>query len=303
MLYSVIQSTRLNKAQEAKLAWHIARGSKTASEALFNANVPLAIKIANDFYRSELSLDDLTQEAMLGLLEATITFNPKKGKFANWAGINIRKHIHEYIWHNSRLTYLPHSYRTLYNKISAIETKYFIKYRVNPTLNTLAKLTGKTAYQLQTLKDLYSNNSLDAEVNEDSFSLLDTIADPNTIEPFNNITNKDQQTHIKYLLSKLSRAAQVAIILRYGLFGHVPKNLPELSTCCGISMERVRQIIAYGLNKMKKELGNMDKLGIILSHSSIIDINLDLKSKKHANSKLQADIHDCGTKASKKKAY
>ena len=112
------------------------------------------------------------------------------------------------------------------------------------------------------------------------------------------------KTHfIKYLLSTLSRQAQIAVILRYGLFGHTSKNLPELENCGGRSSERIRQIIAYGLNKMKKELGNMDKLGIILSHSSIIDINLDLKSKKHANSKLQADIHDCGTKASKKKAY
>lgn len=251
----------LTMEDEVRLAELIEKGDDEARQTMINANLRLVVKIAQDYSKYGVPLQDLISEGNIGLMKAVDRFNPEKGnKLSTYAAWWIKQSIKRALAYQGKTIRLPVHMIDKISKTRKISDMVAESLGREPTDHELAEELGISRTKLAMIKQAsQSPASLDAPIGEDdSAAYGDIIADTKMSDPSESLSNKNLHGNLDGLLEVLNEREQRIIDARFGLAGQKPKTLEEVGVEFGVTRERIRQLQNLAITKMRKALGKLD---------------------------------------------
>jgi RNA polymerase primary sigma factor len=243
----------LTAAEEVELAKRIERGDKLAKDLLINSNLRLVVSIAKKYQGHGLSLLDLIQEGIIGLIRAAEKFDWRKGfKFSTYATWWIRQAVQRGVANKARTIRIPVHIVEREQKISRAERELVAKLERAPTDQELAEAAKLPLKQVREVRSAArAVASLDKPVGEDdSASFGDLFASPDA-SPEEQVEVELTEKALHEAIADLSEREQQILKLRYGLNGNEePKSLEQIGRILGVTRERVRQLEAEALRRL-----------------------------------------------------
>jgi len=251
----------LTAAQEIELAKRIEKGDMEAKDRMINSNLRLVVSVARKYQGHGLTLGDLVQEGMLGLIRAAEKFDWRRGfKFSTYATLWIRQSIQRGLENSSRTIRLPVHIAQRERKINRTERELATKLGREPTEDEIAEAVELPVDQvIEIRKAARPLTSLDQPIGEDgetSFGDLITAQQP-AVE--DEVVQDAGTTAVQQAVSSLPERERNVVQLRFGLGGEEPTPLRETGRRLGISAERVRQIEEEALARLA-ESGELSAL-------------------------------------------
>ena len=227
---------------------------KKARYRLINSNLRLVVSIAKRSMNRGLTFSDLIQEGNIGLMRAVDEFDWRRGfKFSTYATWWIRQAITRAIADQARTIRIPvHMIETI-NKLKRIQRELEQKYEREATAKEIGKVMGIEPEKVEEiLKISQEPSSLQAKVGkEGDTELSEFIEDLDTETPEDMASYELLKGHIVEVLDTLSEREQKVLELRFGLKDHKPRTLEEVGKVFGVTRERIRQIEAKALRKLR----------------------------------------------------
>ncbi|MBQ3544673.1 MAG: RNA polymerase sigma factor RpoD [Lachnospiraceae bacterium] len=244
----------LSAEEELRLAKRKAEGDQKAKDRLIEANLRLVVSIAKRYTGRGMSFLDLVQEGNLGLIKGVEKFNYDKGfKLSTYATWWIRQSVTRALADQARTIRVPvHMVETI-NRMSKMQRKLTLELGYEPSAAELAQaLDMSEAKVLEIMQIAREPASLETPIGEeDDSNLGDFVADNNTVTPEANVESVMLREHIDKLLLDLKDRERQVIVLRFGLEDGHPRTLEEVGKAFNVTRERIRQIEAKALRKLR----------------------------------------------------
>jgi RNA polymerase primary sigma factor len=217
-------------------------------------NLKLVVAIAKDYRNLGLSFPDLIQEGNLGLIRAVEKFDHRRGfKFSTYAVWWIRQALVRAIQNHSRTIRLPSHVHDRLQRSQRVKAELTGKLGREPTAAELAPALDTDQISLEALDRLSREAiSLESSVAGTEKRLEDFVADPKSLIPDAGIDDDRMRQGVGNLIGSLSDREQLILRLRYGLGGNEEHTLEQIGQSLGLSRERVRQLEARALKKLRE---------------------------------------------------
>ena len=254
----ISQYNLLTFDEEIQLAEKIAAGDNEAKQSLVNANLRLVVSIAKKYHgHAGMSFLDIIQEGNIGLMKAADKFDHTKGyKFSTYATYWIKQAISRAVAEQSRTIRIPVHMLELANKMAKAHKQLTQVFGREPSVDEIAEEMGLPVDKIKNLYEMQRDTlSLDCKVNdEDDVNIGDLVADNHATSPLASAIQEDNKNMLLGVLDTLSPREKEVMVLRFGLEDDQPKTLEEIGSVFGVTRERIRQIEAKALRKLRNPI-------------------------------------------------
>ena len=250
-----IQKTKLLTAEEERmLARRISEGDMAARDRMIESNLRLVVKIAKRYMNRGLPFLDLIEEGNMGLIKAVERFKlSKECRFSTYATWWIRQSIERALVNQSRTIRLPVHVSDDINKFIKISRELIHQFNREPKVEEIAEYMGVEPSYIRRLMVLVKKTySIEHPMGENrDYSLIDTIEDTNADNPSVFVDDINKYAHVCNWFATLSENEQEILVLRFGLNDQDPQTLDTIGRKFGVTRERIRQIEAKSLQKLR----------------------------------------------------
>jgi RNA polymerase primary sigma factor len=242
----------LSAAEEVELAKRIEQGDLEAKERMINSNLRLVVSLAKRYQGQELSLLDLIQEGILGLIRAAEKFDWRRGyKFSTYATFWIRQAIQRGLANQGRTIRIPVHIGQRERKIARAERELALRLGRVPTDQEIAEAADLTPAEVEETRAVTRTvTSLDRPVNPEGDTGLGDLLPSDERGPSEEVEIGLREEAVHAALERLPDQEREVIRLRYGINGDEPTPLREAGRRLGLSPERVRRIEHKALERL-----------------------------------------------------
>lgn len=248
------QFSMLSADEEVKLAHRIAEGDQSAKNELVEANLRLVVSLARHYQGCGLSYQDLIQEGNIGLIKAAEKFDVSKGfRFSTYASWWIKQALSRAIADQSRTIRIPVHMTENINKFKKTERELLNQLNREPKIKEIADTMGISEKQAKEIQSyMVEPTSLDIQVGDDDDTTIGSfIEDTHFVNPESAYIKESNGDVVNAVLDTLSDREANILRLRFGIGGKKAMTLEEVGKEYGLTRERIRQIEAKALRKLR----------------------------------------------------
>jgi len=264
-LRDAVEVDLLKPAEEIVLAKRIQAGDASAREHMIRANLRLVVKIAREYEDFGLPLLDLINEGNIGLMHAVERFDPAKGaKLSTYAAWWIKQSIRRALSNQSKSIRLPIHVVQELARMKKAENRLETELGRAPSDGELAAELEASLEDIQRWREAAAigATSLDAPLGNDPDSnrIADVVADDNAVMPWSDVAAETDAELVRELVTTLNTREQTILRRRFALDGGEPETLETIGESFGLTRERIRQLEAAALKKLRDRLRKREAL-------------------------------------------